>query len=1264
MRRKNKNRESEIVNTESRDTTLSKLLGVYILVCFVVSASWAIGHYQCSFLWVFLLISGLFVLWKTKLTNIVQNRMYQEELRIHRKRALRQSETAEWLNFIINRWWVFNADTIEEVVKKRLEDRLYAIKPSYLDKLNLEVFTFGDHTPSIKYVRTFEYMDGVPGGRKPVSWVNINTPPTGLDRVSSYQLVCEVDTQNLLDQFQMVFAARVGQGRASLGFKIAVEQLRMSGILQIVLHMSKDIPFPHISKASLSFIDKPEVQFNLNVLKAVNLTELPLLKNWIYDQVMDGLAKAMVDPGQINIPISRVGAVQLKKPGGIKAQKLAQGVLTIHIVGNPIKNGDTEDVRYSTLRLGEQKRTTHDELAINDWDDICSFFVYDLKKEKITLKSKCHRLLSNVTLQQHVIELSSLPFNLQQNVNTTIENTDGSTYELKMQYTTLPQIDLEKPPDIQQFENKSGVMYICIHGASNLIASDRNGTSDPYCVAFCDRRRLLTTPFVKNTLTPRWDSSVEFFVKDFTNVMLSFYVFDWDGTNIIEDDFLGSAFSTVSEEEPVVIKKQLTLGYNKSSEGYVTDASYGKIIVSLVFRPVTSVEKSERYRVASLSDSGKRDYLYNEDLVSPSSAPTTSRSSFHRIDQEEITPTEVHKEGGGPNHQTSKKVTLAELYPTTKTMVDLTILQGRDLIAMDRNGFSDPFCIVKMGEKRLLKTSVKKKTLFPKWNESTTFEFSNENQMIEILLYDKDFISDDFLGKAMLSLDKLKEISYKSTSEWIKLQRTKSGMIQIKCTVTTNGVPMKRENDTNSIPENEVFKSETTPALQAMPDRSTEEQNHKMNGQVRKDMKPDILPYVDEVDSGHHIKEEIVVMKHDSKLSSQPPPRQELHANGATPESKKINTSLQNGDHEKSESPPKQRKSQTSPHQKRVEGENQRTSKQLGSPVPPEQSNSPTESRGRVQGRSRSSQHIESQVDGSPNQPGHPHYIRHSSPSRRSHRTSKETLIDNPPAVSSVDPYRSSPSGQGGRRGRDNSQKSPLMRSQSDMTVNSRPGYTSLMLPERDGMKHGDSMNSFTYREKDDSSDGSIRRVNFRALHSKKLNDELEHDESSSIVDHDKMYSINGEVLEVRGLPRSVSNFYCKVRLQNPNTKFRFGSNSRVIGKSHLVKADNPAVNAIFEVDRGAGTSVDALVIFDIKDGKKQHVSQHSFTIGLLFMDYQEGGITKWLSLGRTGVEVLVNLKKGNPNPRLMRKHHRHSMRMPGEKKYQQNDDDYRQHYL
>ena len=55
-------------------------------------------------------------------------------------------------------------------------------------------------------------------------------------------------------------------------------------------------------------------------------------------------------------------------------------------------------------------------------------------------------------------------------------------------------------------------------------------------------------------------------------------------------------------------------------------------------------------------------------------------------------------------------------------------------------GFSDPFCIVKMGEKRLLKTRVQKKTLFPKWNESTTFEICDENQMIEIVSHDSSLV--------------------------------------------------------------------------------------------------------------------------------------------------------------------------------------------------------------------------------------------------------------------------------------------------------------------------------------------------------------------------------------------------------------------------------------------------------------------------------------------------------------------------------------------
>lgn len=36
----------------------------------------------------------------------------------------------------------------------------------------------------------------------------------------------------------------------------------------------------------------------------------------------------------------------------------------------------------------------------------------------------------------------------------------------------------------------AGVIYVCVHSATKVIASDYGGLSDPYCVVFSDRRRV------------------------------------------------------------------------------------------------------------------------------------------------------------------------------------------------------------------------------------------------------------------------------------------------------------------------------------------------------------------------------------------------------------------------------------------------------------------------------------------------------------------------------------------------------------------------------------------------------------------------------------------------------------------------------------------------------------------------------------------------------------------------------------------------------
>ena len=82
------------------------------------------------------------------------------------------------------------------------------------DHIELAAFTFGDLTPSIRSVKVFECVDGVPG-LKPASWSSITHPPLGLDKMSSYQVVLETDVASRCDDFRMVFRARLGGKRYS-----------------------------------------------------------------------------------------------------------------------------------------------------------------------------------------------------------------------------------------------------------------------------------------------------------------------------------------------------------------------------------------------------------------------------------------------------------------------------------------------------------------------------------------------------------------------------------------------------------------------------------------------------------------------------------------------------------------------------------------------------------------------------------------------------------------------------------------------------------------------------------------------------------------------------------------------------------------------------------------------------------------------------------------------------------------------------------------
>nr|XP_022329862.1 tricalbin-3-like isoform X4 [Crassostrea virginica] len=1059
--------------------TISQLIGLYFLVVVAILTAWALGCFQMAFYWTFLLCGFIFVVWRTKLRQILRNKIFAVECLIHRKRALRQNESSEWLNFILNRWWVFASNSIEDIVKKHIDERLISVKPGFISQLQLSTFTFGETTPTVQHVKAFELTaDGPPFGRRPIAWSSIWSPPQGLENMSSYQVVLELNLQSNLEDFLMVFLAKVGSGRAGLNFDVAVEGLSVSGNLQLICHMSMDVPFPHVSKVTASFTEKPEIWFNIKVLKSLQIMEVPLLKSWIQANIDDGITKALVDPGKIDIPIVKyAGPLKQRISGKSKSTKLAQGVLTITVKGRAFQSEDKSAVLYTMLRIGDRKRQTPDHLCTEDWTDTSSFFVYNPSKDTFVVKHKCRRLLSNVTLERHDLELSSFPLEVKPLATTTLDNKDGSQMEVKMRYTKLPPVSLDPGVEREPVDNPevAGVVFVCVHSATKVIASDYGGLSDPYCVVFSDRRRVLTTPYIMKTINPVWESSVEFFVQDFTKTPLSFYVYDWDGSNIIDDDFLGSAHFAFKEDQHVLIKENLLLGHNDPSKGFVQSADYGYVTVSVTFRPVSSVRKSEKLRIASVG-SGPSEYLYQEDLVSPATKSTTPLcvSEFNN---------EQEQGGGSLNNSTLDSGSGTGGFMEDKTFVDLTILQGKDLMPADRNGLSDPYCVILMGSKKVYKTSVKKNTLFPKWNESTSFQVQEDSHLLEIFVYDKDMISKDFLGKSILTLDKLKEISHKGTAEWIPLQRAKSGQIQIKCTVTC----------TSSI----VCYQETGKKSRSL--RRNSRQSSVKNNDI-------FLPVVDTVHESERVE-----------LESKPLPPDSV--NGSSPK-----TSL-----------------------------------------------SPTK------------------------EEAHPPTTSEIAPDRVQTMT-LTTPVTQLPLVSEV----------------------RLRRSVSDVNVNKKPEKPTksfLGLSPVGTLKHTNSSNSISGLHHGDT-------------------DSID----SSVLGHEKLYSVSGKIMEVSGLKLTSGNIYIKVRVEHSGHRLKFLSHGRVIAKSYLFPISASALNQPFEVDRGAGVNMNTHIIFDIKSENKDHLAHKSFSLTELFSDYVDGGIEKWLNLS-DNAEIKVFLKQGKPNPRILKKH-------------------------
>lgn len=102
------------------------------------------------------------------------------------------------------------------------------------------------------------------------------------------------------------------------------------------------------------------------------------------------------------------------------------------------------------------------------------------------------------------------------------------------------------------------------------------------------------------------------------------------------------------------------------------------------------------------------------------------------------------------------------------THVQFTVLRARNLIAKGKGGNNDVFATIQLGREKF-QTSTIKNALNPEWFEECDLPIPHMHSVVEVTLYHRGLLSDDFLGYAAVPIWETK-VGDTPRSSWVSLQ--------------------------------------------------------------------------------------------------------------------------------------------------------------------------------------------------------------------------------------------------------------------------------------------------------------------------------------------------------------------------------------------------------------------------------------------------------------------------------------------------------------
>ncbi|KAK1801017.1 hypothetical protein P4O66_004681 [Electrophorus voltai] len=332
------------------------------------------------------------------------------------------------------------------------------------------------------------------------------------------------------------------------------------------------------------------------------------------------------------------------------------------------------------------------------------------------------------------------------------------------------------------FDQENNCLHCTIHKAKGLKAMDSNGLADPYVklhlLPGASKANKLRTKTLKNTLNPVWNETLVYHgitAADMTTKTLSDEKTKPSLSSSIDKVRVANCGSLENRREyPQAqgpsrsVKSKVQLCPTLTCHAVITCSflsGHPDLSVSVLFYNQTELtEPGLGLCVCDMDRLGRNEFIGEVRVALKKLKEGESKRynmGLERIAQTREGNTQMVDQSSQLAEEERGRILVSLCYVAEKSCLVVGIIRCAHLAAMDSNGYSDPFVKIvlqpDMGKKSKYKTSVKKKTLNPEFNEEFTYEITHDQlakKTLEISVWDYDLgMSNDFIGGVELGIN-------------------------------------------------------------------------------------------------------------------------------------------------------------------------------------------------------------------------------------------------------------------------------------------------------------------------------------------------------------------------------------------------------------------------------------------------------------------------------------------------------------------------------